>query len=138
MTTVVLVIHLLIAIALVGLILLQRSEGGALGIGGGAGGGFMTPRSAGNLLTKMTGILAVAFMATSITLALLAKARIEDRPGDILDVPAEESTMPEAAPAPVGPVSLPDDAPAPAATAEESPVALPEADTAPASDTITP
>jgi preprotein translocase subunit SecG len=71
MTTVILLIHLMIAIALVGIILLQRSEGGALGIGGG-GGGFMTGRSAGNALTKTTAILATCFFITSLLLSILA------------------------------------------------------------------
>ena len=72
MTTVLLVIHIMIAIALIAVVLLQRSEGGALGIGGG-GGGFMTGRSAGNALTKTTAVLAAAFFATSLTLTLLAR-----------------------------------------------------------------
>jgi len=85
MITVILVIHLLIAIAMVALILLQRSEGGALGIGGGGGGagGLMTGRAAGNLLTRGTGILAAAFMVTSMTLAILANGGAE--PVSILD-----------------------------------------------------
>ena len=59
MLTVVIVIHLLIAIALVGTILIQRSEGGALGMGGGGGmGGFMTGRATANLLTRTTTFLA--------------------------------------------------------------------------------
>ncbi|MBT3307839.1 MAG: preprotein translocase subunit SecG, partial [Alphaproteobacteria bacterium] len=71
MTTVILVIHLLLAIGLVGIILIQRSEGGGLGIGGGGGGGgggmggFMTGRAAADLLTRTTAIIAAAFMVTS-------------------------------------------------------------------------
>ena len=72
MSTVLLLIHLMIAIALVGVVLLQRSEGGALGIGGGGGGGFMTGRSAGNALTKTTAILAACFFVTSLTLSIMA------------------------------------------------------------------
>jgi preprotein translocase subunit SecG len=72
MTTVLLVIHIMIAIALICVVLLQRSEGGALGIGGG-GGGFMTGRSAGNALTKTTAVLAAAFFATSLSLTLIAR-----------------------------------------------------------------
>lgn len=74
MSTVILLIHVMIALALVGVILLQRSEGGALGIGGGggAGGGFMTGRSAGDALTRTTAILATCFFATSLTLSILA------------------------------------------------------------------
>jgi preprotein translocase subunit SecG len=75
MLNVLLVIHLLIAIALVGVILLQRSEGGALGIGGGSGGGLMTGRAAGNLLTRATAVLATLFFITSMVLALLANER---------------------------------------------------------------
>ena len=73
MSTVILLIHVMIALTLVGVVLLQRSEGGALGIGGGgAGGGFMTGRSAGNALTKTTAILAACFFATSLILSILA------------------------------------------------------------------
>jgi preprotein translocase subunit SecG len=71
MNTVLLLIHVMVAVALVGVILLQRSEGGALGIGGG-GGGFMTGRSAGNALTKTTAILAACFFATSLVLSIIA------------------------------------------------------------------
>ena len=76
MQTVLLTIHTLIALALVGLVLLQRSEGGGLGIGGGggAGGGFMTARGTANLLTKATAALATCFFLTSIGLAILAGA----------------------------------------------------------------
>jgi len=63
-----LVIHILIAIALVGVILLQKSEGGALGMGGGGMSGFMTGRSTANLLTRTTAILALLFFATSLSL----------------------------------------------------------------------
>jgi preprotein translocase subunit SecG len=71
MITVILLIHVMIAVALVGVVLLQRSEGGALGIGGG-GGSFMTGRGAGNALTKTTAILAACFFATSLGLSILA------------------------------------------------------------------
>jgi len=72
METVVLVIHLLIALALVGVVLIQRSEGGGLGLGGGTMGGFMTARGSANLLTRATAILAAAFFCTSLILAILA------------------------------------------------------------------
>src|SRR6266571_677786 len=65
------VIHVLIALALVGVVLLQKSEGGALGMGGGGMSGFMTGRSTANLLTRVTAILAAAFMATSILLVVV-------------------------------------------------------------------
>jgi len=77
MTTVLLVIHLLIAIALVITVLLQPSEGGGLGIGGGGGGGggfggFLSGRGTANLLTRTTAVLAATFMATSIALTIFA------------------------------------------------------------------
>ena len=72
MATVLLVIHLMVAAALVGVVLLQKSEGGALGIGGG-GGGFLTGRGTANLLTRATAMLAAAFFTTSIALTLLAR-----------------------------------------------------------------
>ena len=66
MATVLLVIHLMIATTLVCVVLLQKSEGGALGIGGGGGGGFLTGRGTANLLTRTTAALAAAFFLTSI------------------------------------------------------------------------
>jgi preprotein translocase subunit SecG len=85
MATVLLVIHIMIALALIGVVLLQRSEGGALGIGGG-GGGFMTGRGAANLLTRVTAGLAAAFFATSLLLSLVATRT--GAPRSILDAPA--------------------------------------------------
>ena len=73
MEQVLLVIHLLIAIALVAVVLLQRSEGGALGIGGGGGGGLVSARGAANALTRLTGWLAAGFFITSIALTLIAR-----------------------------------------------------------------
>lgn len=70
MQTVIIVIHLMVVIALVGVVLLQRSDGGALGIGG--GGGFMTGRGQANALTRATAILAGVFFLTSLTLTILA------------------------------------------------------------------
>jgi len=81
METVVIVIHLIVVLALVGVVLLQRSEGGGLGIGGGSG--FMTARGAANALTRTTAVLAVAFFATSLGLSLIA--RYGEQPTDILD-----------------------------------------------------
>ena len=72
MITVVFVIHILIALAMIGLILVQRSEGGALGMGGGGGGGMMSSRSTANLLTRATAVLAGSFMVTSLVLTMLA------------------------------------------------------------------
>ena len=81
METVLIVIHLMVVLALVGVVLLQRSEGGGLGIGGGSG--FMTARGAANALTRTTAVLAAAFFATSLLLSILA--RYGERPVDILD-----------------------------------------------------
>lgn len=72
MENVVLIIHLLLALGLIAVVLLQRSEGGGLGMGGGGGGGAMTGRSAATALSKVTWILAIAFIITSITLTVLA------------------------------------------------------------------
>ena len=92
MQTLLIVIHLMVVLALVGVVLLQRSEGGGLGIGGGSG--FMTARGAANALTRTTALLAAAFFATSLALSILA--RYGDQPIDILDrVPqAGEQTAP--------------------------------------------
>ena len=70
MQHVVIVIHLMLVLALIGVVLLQRSEGGGLGIGG--GGGFMSSRGSSNLLTRTTAILAGCFFATSLVLSILA------------------------------------------------------------------
>lgn len=72
MANVLIVAYLLIVLALIAVILLQRSEGGALGIGGG-GGGFMTARGSANLLTRTTAILATLFFATAIGLTILSE-----------------------------------------------------------------
>ncbi|MBL4639983.1 MAG: preprotein translocase subunit SecG [Kordiimonadaceae bacterium] len=72
MQTVLLSIHLIVALALVVTILLQRSEGGALGMGGGGAGGMMTARGAGDLLTKATKWLAIVFLSNSLALGWLA------------------------------------------------------------------
>lgn len=92
METVIIVIHLMVVLALVGVVLLQRSEGGGLGIGGGSG--FMTARGASNALTRATAILAAAFFATSLLLTIMA--RYGEQPLDILDrVPPSSTTQPQ-------------------------------------------
>ncbi len=97
MTTVILVVHVLIAMAMVAVIMVQRSEGGALGgLGGGTMGGLMTGRGTANLLTRATAILAACFLGTSLALALLA-GRTE-RAASLLDLPAGQSA-PATAPA---------------------------------------
>lgn len=91
MQTVLIVIHLMIVLALVGVVLVQRSEGGGLGIGGGSG--FMSARGTANALTRTTAILATLFFVTSLGLGLMA--RYESRPTDILDrIPAGNASSP--------------------------------------------
>ncbi len=96
MSNVVLVIHLLLAIALIGVVLLQRSEGGGLGIGGGGGGGgmsgFLTGSSTKNLLTRTTAVLAACFMVTSLLLTWIEGRSTERQ--SILDVPAAAPAEP--------------------------------------------
>jgi preprotein translocase subunit SecG len=70
MQTVIIVIHLFVVLALIGVVLLQKSEGGALGMGG--GGGFLTSRGSANVLTRTTAILAGAFFLTSFGLSIMA------------------------------------------------------------------
>jgi preprotein translocase subunit SecG len=116
MNTVFLAIHVLLAIALIGIVLLQRSEGGGLGIGGGGGGmsGFMSGRSSANLLTRVTAALAALFFTTSLVLAILATT--PSRSPSMFDNAAEEP-----APAPQAPAAAPAaPAPEPAAPAPES------------------
>lgn len=72
MQTVLIVIHLMVVLALIGVVLIQRSEGGGLGIGGGGGGGFFSARGSANVLTRTTAILAGIFFLTSIGLTMLA------------------------------------------------------------------
>jgi preprotein translocase subunit SecG len=99
MQTALLVLHLMIATALVAVVLLQRSEGGALGIGGGGGGGFLTGRGTANLLTRTTAGLAAAFFATSILLTLLAQ---RSAPSQSIFDGAPGATAPATAPATPG------------------------------------
>ncbi len=95
MIAAILVLHVFIAVALIGSILIQRSEGGALGMGGGSMGGLMTARGSANLLTRVTAGLAVCFFVTSIMLAIMAGGTKTTR--SIVDQPAST------APAPVQP-----------------------------------
>ena len=74
MENIILIIHLLLALGIIGLVLLQRSEGGGLGIGGGSGGlgGLASAGTTGNILTRATAFCAAGFFCTSIILAVLA------------------------------------------------------------------
>ncbi len=101
MATVLLVAYLLIVLAMIGVILVQRSEGGGLGIGGGGGGGFMSARGSANLLTRTTAILAALFMATAIGLTILneldrGSENILNRAAQNPNAPAGTTTAPDA------------------------------------------
>lgn len=124
MTIVLLIILLLVTIAMVGVILMQRSEGGALGIGGGPG-GMMSGAGAENLLTRMTMILGIVFMGVCIVLAIMSGA--DTRSQSLTDQLADEA----GAASPFDFETLPDDAAAPAEEAifDDAPV-----DDAPAED----
>lgn len=93
MQTLLLVIHLLITCAMIGVILIQRSEGG-MGLGAGTMGGLMTSRGSANFLTHTTAILAACFLATSLTLAILASH--QGKPISILEqAPLEKPITPQ-------------------------------------------
>ena len=98
METFVLTIHILISLGLVGSVLLQRSEGGGLGIGGagGAGGGFMTARGTANFMTRVTAALAACFFATSIILAIMAGTGSKN--ASIVDEVINETPAPTSGP----------------------------------------
>lgn len=103
MSTVIVVIHLLLAVALVTVILLQKSEGGALGIGGGGMSGFMTGRSTANLLTRTTAILTACFFGTSIALAIIAAH--SRAPVSVIDQPSTTQPAPAAPAVPAVPAT---------------------------------
>ena len=81
MQTILLVIYLMVVVALIGVVLIQRSEGGGLGIGGGSG--FMSARGTANALTRTTAILATLFFVLALGMGIIA--RYETQPTDILD-----------------------------------------------------
>lgn len=103
MGTVLLVIHLLVAIFLVAVILLQRSEGGALdGLGGGNGASsFLSARGIGNFLTRTTAILATIFIITSISLSLYYKGTDRHAKSILEEAPVAVEAEPSAPQAPV-------------------------------------
>lgn len=144
MQQIILIVHSLIALALVGIVLLQRSEGGALGMGGGGGGfgGLMTGRGTANLLTRTTAVLAALFFATSMILAILSGGH--SKPTSILDttpaavIPGAPPSAPPVAPAPDAagvprlPVQPPPAAPSGAIVPPAAPAAAPAPAPAPA------
>lgn len=98
MENVILIVHLILALCLIGVVLLQRSEGGGLGMGSsGGGGGVMTGRQAASALSRLTWAFAVAFIATSLLLTVIAAKNAAGT--SVVDVlgttpPAEEETAP--------------------------------------------
>jgi preprotein translocase subunit SecG len=131
MATILLVVHITVAVTMIVMILLQRSEGGALGIGGG-GGGFVSGRGAANFMTRTTAILAAIFFTTSITLGMLSHRQapasaVVGEPAPAQKGEAVPASAPAPAPAEKAPESLPalripklksDSAPAPATPAQ--------------------
>lgn len=110
LVNVLLVINVFVCMALIAVVLLQRSEGGALGMGGGGGpSGFMTARGAGDLLTRITWILAGAFFVISITLTVLT-GRLHGGVGSLVDhinVNSLDLNTPQKPAAPSAPSSAP-------------------------------
>jgi preprotein translocase subunit SecG len=103
LSTVLLIIHLFVTLALIGVVLIQRSEGGGLGIGSSQGmGSFMSGRGTANLLTRTTAILAVIFMGLSMALAIINRGTSGATTRSILDNPVPASTTPPPPP-PSGP-----------------------------------
>ncbi|WP_417262163.1 preprotein translocase subunit SecG [Celeribacter sp.] len=120
MENVILVVHLILALCLIGIVLLQRSEGGGLGMGG--GGDVMTGRAAATALAKLTWIFAIGFIATSITLTVLA--RQEAASSSVMDgvvIDGEEPATTDAPALPSGADLLPP-------SASDAPQSAPRAD----------
>ena len=131
-------LQVFVTVALIAVILIQRSEGGGLGLGGGQGmGSFMSGRGTANLLTRTTAILGTIFFILSLSLALLYKASVADNgTAAILNGPAPVSSP--SVPGPSAPPPTSSSAPPPAsnaaAPAMPSAPAMPPAPTAPASN----
>jgi len=136
MTTVLLVIHLFVTLALIGVVLIQRSEGGGLGIGNSQGmGAFMGGRGTANLLTRTTAVLATVFMLLALALAVLNRGTAGVG-GSILDTPPASSPAPSGLPVPPAPGSSAPGTPAaetgaPAASQSSPPPAAPAAPSGP-------
>ena len=99
MQTVVIVVHLMIVATLIATVLLQKSEGGGLGVGGGAG--FMSSRGTANLLTRTTAVLAFLFFLTSLGLAWLAGG--DRTPASIIDASPASQSQPAGPATPISP-----------------------------------
>jgi preprotein translocase subunit SecG len=101
MQTVVIVIHLMLVATLIATVLLQKSEGGGLGMGG--GGGFMSSRGTANLLSRTTAILAVGFFLTSLLLSWLAS--YDRKPSSIITGDPASQSQPAGPATPISPPS---------------------------------
>jgi preprotein translocase subunit SecG len=134
MTTILLVIHLFVTLALIGVVLIQRSEGGGLGIGSSQGmGSFMGGRGTANLLTRTTAVLATMFMLLSLTLALLNRGTA-GAGHSVFDVPPPPpaASAPPVAPAPAAPTQAAPATPEPTPTPATTPATPPPAPEPPA------
>ncbi len=130
MENIVLTIHLILALGLIGVVLLQRSEGGGLGIGGGGGGGAMSGRAAATALAKVTWVLAIGFLITSLTLTVIAANNAGGT--SVLDLPGVESA-PAASDTEIDPnaILVPDLGALPTGGATATPAATPDAPATP-------
>lgn len=133
MEVIVLVVHLFLALALIGVVLIQRSDGSALGgLGGGSSGSLLSARGAGNVLTRTTAILGAGFIVTSITLTILARVTQPETivPVEPVSAPPTDPFIPmggETVPPPAAPVTE-----TPAAPVDTAPTdAAPDSGTAP-------
>jgi preprotein translocase subunit SecG len=121
LVNIILVVNVFVCVALIAVVLLQRSEGGALGMGGGSPSGFMTARGAGDLLTRITWILGFVFFFLSISLTVLT-GKLHGGVGSLVDhinvnsldltTPAQKQGLPTPA-TPAAPAPAPLQAPAP-------------------------
>ncbi|MBK5947659.1 preprotein translocase subunit SecG [Rhodobacter veldkampii DSM 11550] len=94
MENIILTVHLILALLLIGVVLLQRSEGGGLGMGGG---GVVSGRAAANALSRLTWIFAIAFIATSLALTVVAARKAST--GSVVDLPGAEAPLAPLVPA---------------------------------------
>jgi len=126
MSNVLLIIQLIISIILTGLILIQRSEGGALGIGGGGGGGLMSGRSATTSIARMTAVVGAIFIVNCLALSVVYQ--IETRDNLIIDDEIVSQPLTQPSDSSDETIPLAEDAPA-AETPETEPDSTPDADT---------
>ena len=128
------VVQAIVALLLVGIILMQKSEGGGLGVGGGSPSGIMSARGAANFMTRATGILAAIFVILSIVLAALA---VNETTGRDIDTSLQRETGPAAPAQPADPLAgAAAPAAAPANGASPAPAGTAPAGTAPANDPL--